>query len=77
MFRWFQNQIDRWREARKKDAEERLRSLKIRYHIFRAILEANGRAVGLITELDMGLRRDLFSQEGLLKKIDELLSVTY
>ncbi|UKL13544.1 PEP/pyruvate-binding domain-containing protein [Dissulfurimicrobium hydrothermale] len=77
MFRWFQNQIDRWREARKKDAEERLRSLKIRYHIFRAILEANGRAVGLITELDMGLRRDLVSQEGLLKKIDELLSVTY
>lgn len=77
MLHWLQNQIGKWRETRKIDAQQRLHVLTARYHIFRSILETNSRAVDLITELDMELRGTEVSYEGLSQKIDELLAATY
>jgi pyruvate,water dikinase len=77
MLHWLQNQIEKWRETRKIDAQQRLHVLTARYHIFRSILDTNSRAVELITEIDMGLRGAAVSYEGLSQKIDELLAATY
>lgn len=78
MFHWLQNQIEKWRETKKINAQQRLHVLTARYHLFRSILEANSRAVELITELDMELRgAEISSYESLSRKVEELLAVTY
>lgn len=77
MLQWVKNKIHQWHAAKTSQAQEHLALLKARYQLFRAILQLNGRAIELITELDMRLRETDASYEDIANRIDELLSVTF
>lgn len=77
MLQWVKNKIHQWHTAKTNQAQEHLSLLKARYQLFRAILQLNGRAIELITELDMRLREADASYEDIAARIDELLSVTF
>jgi len=77
MLQWVKNQISKWHAAKTRQAQEQVALLKARYQIFRAILQLNGRAIELITELDMRLRETEVSYEDMASRIEELLSVTF
>lgn len=77
MLQWVKNKINQWYTAQTNKAQAYLSLLKARYQLFRAILQLNGRAIELITELDMRLRENDALYEDITDKIDELLSVTF
>ncbi len=76
MLQWVKDKINQWHATQTSKAQRQLSMLKARYQLFRAILQLNGRAIELITELDMRLRETGTSYEDIEDKIDELLSVT-
>lgn len=77
MLQWVKDKIHQWHAAKTIQSQKHLSLLKARYQIFRAILQLNGRAIELITELDMRIRESGASYEGIADRIHELLSVTF
>lgn len=56
MLHWLQQQRDKWRLARHERREAAQQQLKARYHVFRALLTSNNRAVDALTDLAILLR---------------------
>ncbi len=73
MLHWLRKQLERLIEAKRREAERRLEELKVRYHIFRALLDDNNRSVELITDLDLKLREANGPWPGFKGKVRELL----
>ncbi|OGQ94750.1 MAG: hypothetical protein A2521_16635 [Deltaproteobacteria bacterium RIFOXYD12_FULL_57_12] len=72
---WFQKMLARHREVQQQKAGLQLQDLKTRYHIFRALLDQNNRAVEIISDLGPLLRASTISA-GLVEEIEELLAVS-
>ena len=65
---WLLHPLAAWQTQKKNRTAEALRSLRGRYHTFRALLEDNNRAVSLLTDLGMKLRNSRIDQQHLLEK---------
>jgi len=72
---WLFHPLATWQTEKKKRRAEALHYLQSRYHTFRALLNDNNRAVSLLTDLGLRLRKENINRQ-VRETTDELLEVT-
>jgi pyruvate,water dikinase len=73
---WLKRQWRKLEERRQQKAGEYLQLLKVRYHLFRAILDSNHHAVSLITGLEVKLTDPFLAPSLLGPQISDLIETT-
>jgi pyruvate,water dikinase len=68
---------EKYQAFRLRKAEAVIRDLKIRYHTFRVLLINNERALKIMNDLDLALKRKTPSARDVATRADELLGVCY
>ena len=77
MIQWIRTYWEKYKVGKLRRAEEIIRSLKIRYHTFRILLINNERALKLLNEIDVGLKRKKPFSQDIGNMADELIGVCY
>jgi len=72
---WLFHPFTTWETQKKKRRAEALHYLQSRYHTFRALLDDNNRAVSLLTDLGLRLRKENIDRQ-VRETTDDLLEVT-
>jgi len=67
----------KYRAIKLERAEEIIRGLKIRYHTFRILLINNDRALKILNEIDLRLKRKNRFWQDLGNETDELIGISY